>query len=59
MKSNEANSNQVVGDDDFWLSVCEPSLKAIWDNCEDDIYAELLENNRVTQVVQYEQSDPV
>ncbi len=29
--------------DDFWLSVSEQSLKAIWDNPEDDVYAELLE----------------
>lgn len=29
--------------DDFWLKVSEPSLNLIWDNSEDDIYAELLE----------------
>lgn len=29
--------------DDFWLNASEPSLNAIWDNPEDDIYAELLE----------------
>ena len=29
--------------DDFWLKASEPSLKAIWDNSEDDVYAELLE----------------
>ncbi len=29
--------------DDFWLNVSEQSLKAIWDNPEDDVYAELLE----------------
>jgi predicted DNA-binding antitoxin AbrB/MazE fold protein len=29
--------------DDFWLKVSEQSLKAIWDNPEDDVYAELLE----------------
>ena len=29
--------------DDFWLNASEPSLKAIWDNPEDDVYAELLE----------------
>ena len=29
--------------DDFWLKASEPSLKAIWDNPEDDVYAELLE----------------
>ena len=29
--------------DDFWLKASEPSLDAIWDNSEDDIYGELLE----------------
>ena len=29
--------------DDFWLKASEPSLDAIWDNCEDDVYAELVE----------------
>ena len=29
--------------DDFWLNVSEESLEAIWDNPEDDVYAELLE----------------
>jgi len=29
--------------DDFWLQASEPSLDAIWDNSEDDIYGELLE----------------
>ena len=29
--------------DDFWLKASEPSLNAIWDNSEDDIYAELLD----------------
>ena len=29
--------------DDFWLGASEASLKAIWDNPEDDVYAELLE----------------
>ena len=28
--------------DDFWLNASEVSLKAIWDNPEDDVYAELL-----------------
>lgn len=28
--------------DDFWLRASEPSLNAIWDNPEDDVYAELL-----------------
>jgi putative addiction module component (TIGR02574 family) len=29
--------------DDFWLKASELSLNLIWDNPEDDIYAELLE----------------
>ena len=29
--------------DDFWLKISEQSLNAIWDNPEDDVYAELLE----------------
>ena len=29
--------------DDFWLGASGPSLDAIWDNPEDDVYAELLE----------------
>jgi len=28
---------------DFWLRVSQPSLDAVWDNAEDDVYAELLE----------------
>ncbi len=32
-----------VNGDDFWLRSGEPSLDAIWDNAEDDIYAKLLE----------------
>ncbi len=28
--------------DDFWLKASEPSLTAIWDNPEGDVYAELL-----------------
>jgi hypothetical protein len=27
--------------DDFWLRASEVSLSAIWDNPEDDVYAEL------------------
>ena len=29
--------------EDFWLKASESSLNAIWDNPEDDVYAELLE----------------
>ena len=27
----------------FWLNVSEESLASVWDNTEDDIYAELLQ----------------
>lgn len=30
-------------DDDFWREVGQESLKRIWDNPEDDIYAQLLD----------------
>ena len=29
-------------EDDFWLSASEESAAAIWDNTQDDVYAELL-----------------
>ncbi|MEL6441716.1 MAG: hypothetical protein AAFQ80_20990 [Cyanobacteria bacterium J06621_8] len=29
-------------DTSFWLQASQPSLDAIWDNEEDDVYAELL-----------------
>lgn len=29
--------------DNFWLGASEPSLNSVWDNTEDDVYAELLE----------------
>lgn len=28
---------------DFWLAASDSSLNAVWDNAEDDVYAELLE----------------
>ena len=28
---------------DFWLNASERSLDSVWDNAEDDVYAELLE----------------
>jgi len=34
--------------DDFWLKTSEPALKAIWDNPEDDVYAELLKPSLIT-----------
>jgi predicted DNA-binding antitoxin AbrB/MazE fold protein len=32
----------LSNDDDFWLNASESSLNAIWDNPDDDVYAELL-----------------
>ncbi|MEQ1922367.1 MAG: antitoxin family protein [Pyrinomonadaceae bacterium] len=34
----------ILDDDEssFWLAASEPSLAEIWDNPEDDVYAELL-----------------
>ena len=42
-KQDVADSRAVFADlgDDFWLKASEPSLDAIWDNCEDDVYSEL------------------
>ena len=40
---NARSSESCAACDDFWLQASQPSLDAIWDNCEDDIYAELLE----------------
>ena len=41
MNSNEANYS--LDDDEFWLRASEMTLNLIWDNPEDEIYAELLE----------------
>ncbi len=30
-------------EDDFWLAASQSSLAAVWDNSEDDTYAQLLE----------------
>ena len=43
MESNEANYTLANEDDEFWLRASESSLNLIWDNPEDDIFAELLE----------------
>ncbi len=32
----------VSEEDEFWLRASQESLKAIWDNPEDDVYGELL-----------------
>ena len=33
----------LVDEPDFWLAASESSLDSVWDNEEDDVYAELLE----------------
>lgn len=33
----------LLEESDGWLKVSESSLGAVWDNSEDDVYAELLE----------------
>ena len=33
----------VSNGDNFWLNASEPSLEAIWNNPEDEVYGELLE----------------
>jgi len=33
----------LTGDLNFWLGASESSLDSVWDNAEDDVYAELLE----------------
>ncbi|MCA1643565.1 MAG: hypothetical protein LC785_16825 [Acidobacteria bacterium] len=33
----------LTDDPSFWLRAGESSLDAVWDNAEDDVYAELLE----------------
>jgi hypothetical protein len=33
----------LVDEHDFWLKASESSLDSVWDNAEDEVYAELLE----------------
>lgn len=35
----------VLPDDEaeFWLQASQPSIDAVWDNAEDDVYAQLLQ----------------
>lgn len=33
----------LLDGEDFWLEAAESSLDSVWDNSEDDVYAELLE----------------
>jgi len=32
----------IMSNGDFWLNASQPSLEVIWENPEDDVYAELL-----------------
>jgi len=45
MKSIGDDSDDLDDSDEFWLHANEPSLSAIWDNPEDDIYAQLLDGD--------------
>lgn len=33
----------LTDEPEFWLSASESSLSSVWDDAEDDVYAELLE----------------
>lgn len=33
----------LIDEPDFWLGASESALDSVWDNSEDDVYAELLE----------------
>jgi hypothetical protein len=33
----------LLDEQDFWLNASESSLDSVWDNAEDEVYAELLE----------------
>jgi predicted DNA-binding antitoxin AbrB/MazE fold protein len=33
----------LIDEQGFWLNASESSLDSVWDNAEDDVYAELLE----------------
>jgi hypothetical protein len=35
---------------EFWLAVSRPAMDAIWGNEEDDVYEQLLETNRPTDL---------
>ena len=59
MKSNEAKSNHRVHDNDFWLNASERSLEAIWDNSEDDVYAELEKRDAQGYLDRPQQTDEI
>ena len=41
-EGTELRVTPVAEDTDFWLQVSAVALKDVWDNSEDDVYAELL-----------------
>jgi hypothetical protein len=32
----------LIDETDYWLKVSRPALDSVWDNADDDVYAELL-----------------
>jgi hypothetical protein len=44
--SVEEPADNFSDGDDFWLNASQPSLDSIWENSEDDIYAELISETR-------------
>lgn len=41
-EGSEVLVTPLVEEPDFWLHLSEAGLKQVWDNVEDDVYAELL-----------------
>jgi len=41
-EGSEVLVTPLVEEPDFWLQVSEAGLSRVWDNTEDDVYAELL-----------------
>ena len=54
LQPNVRSSESCAACDDFWLKASEPSLDAIWDNSEDDIYGELLDTLMLERGEQHE-----
>lgn len=40
----------LVPEDEFWLQTSQVSLNAVWNNTEDDVYAQLLKNDLERQL---------
>jgi hypothetical protein len=43
LEGTEVLVTPLADENGFWLSASESSLDPVWDNTEDDVYAELLE----------------